>query len=90
MTVKRRVVWMTDEDWTRIRGDAEGHGFTVSEYLRQLSHRELGHSTWSAVKAGRTGEPYVLKGGEGEPVHAASAQSAQQRRDAILRRVAKQ
>ena len=87
MTVKRRIVWLADDDWTRIQTTAQSHGYTVSEYLRRLTNgHDINHSTWDSVKAVKTDQPVALKGGEGEPVPAPRPLT-QAERDAILRRV---
>ena len=61
-TYKRRIIYLSDEEWAGLHERATGRGFTISEYVRRLINgHDLTHSTWDAVKAGRTGEPYPLK-----------------------------
>ncbi len=34
MTVKRRLIWMTDEQWAEIQRWADSQGLTTSAYIR--------------------------------------------------------
>ena len=36
MAVKRRIIWLSDEDWEVLRESAKGHGWNVSEEIRQI------------------------------------------------------
>jgi hypothetical protein len=68
-TYKRRIVYLSDEEWEAVSAKSQARGFTISEYIRRiLNGNDLGHSTWTAVKAQRTGAEHIpLKGRPGEP-----------------------
>jgi hypothetical protein len=85
-TLKRRIVYMSDEEWTTLKAKSEERGFTISEYVRRvLSVHEPVTSTWAAVKARKTGGEVRLKGRDPEDGIGRSLTQAQ--RDAILRKV---
>ena len=42
MAVKRRVIWMGDEDWAGLTGYAEAQGDTVSGLVRRMFHQTRG------------------------------------------------
>jgi hypothetical protein len=37
MAVKRRIVWLTDEEWEGIQGRAKTYGMTASAYIRSAA-----------------------------------------------------
>lgn len=75
MTMKRRVVYMDDETWERLRFVADGQGVTMSEVLRRASLSPPA--------------PPIAPGGERKaaPSDRPSPMEAQRRRDEVLRRV---
>jgi cytochrome c-type biogenesis protein CcmH/NrfG len=62
-TYKRRIVYLSDQEWESLTAKSKARGYTISEYVRRvLNAHEPSTSTWSAVKAKKTGEPVVLVG----------------------------
>jgi hypothetical protein len=80
-TMKRRIVYLSDEEWTRIGVIATDHGLTISAEIRgRLTHdwRPISTAIDDRYVAGiRPGEP---------PEHVPSPQAE---RDAILRKINK-
>ena len=68
-TYKRRIVYLSDEEWQSLQEKSRARGYTISEYVRRVVNaHEPSTSTWAAVKSAKTGEPYALQGRPDEPV----------------------
>lgn len=90
MTVKRRTLWFSDDDWTKMQAAAEARGMNVSRLIRELV-RDRGKKP---APAGKGIEPRPApkprpRRAESAAQRAVTAAQRQHRIDEVLHRVSR-